>query len=96
MNRSQPIEDMSVPVWDITANALTRRLCGTPIYERLDRIRSEVSHGQNRFRQVYAIGVRHEDEEAGNDCPAMSEPHFHGRVKRIGHLPMFTVKELPE
>ena len=64
--------------------------------ERLERVRQEVSQGQNRFRLVYGTTVCFEESHAGADCQFINEPHFHRRVKRIGHLPMFTVKELPE
>lgn len=59
--------------------------------ERLERVRQEVAQGQNRFRQVYAMNCQF----SRGHC-TIRKPHFHGRARRIGHLPMFTIKELPE
>lgn len=57
--------------------------------------RSDVVRGQNRFRMVYGACASFEETQAGVDCPHQCTPHFHRRVRRIGHLPMFTIKELP-
>lgn len=100
----QAIEDMTVAplfiheegsevpaiVWNGDALARVRRAA-----ERLATW-LEVAAGQNRFRMGYAACVVLGEEEAKATCPHVKEAHFHGRVRRIGHLPMFTIKELPE
>lgn len=94
--RPQAIEDITISVWDMAGNAQIRRLMGMPLPERIDRLRADVAAGQNRFRMGYAACVVLGEEEAKATCPHVKEAHFHGRVRRIGHLPMFTIKELPE
>lgn len=98
----QAIEDMTVAhlfnpgelprslMWSDNELVLMRRAA-----ERI-AVHRDVSQGQNRFRLVYAVGTQMQEREVGFGCPVANEPHFHRRVKRIGHLPMFTVKDLPE
>ena len=105
----QPIEEMTVehlayidegavwvenpPVMPLFTYRRAMRLASLP--ERIERIRADVARGQNRFRLVYGTCTAFEETQAGADCQYRNEPHFHGHVRRIGHLPMFTIKELP-
>lgn len=93
----QAIEDMTVA--DLfTPDELWRSSRVRPVLlpERIERIRDDVAKGQNRFRMVYGTCVSLEETQDGVDCPHKGEDHFHRRVRRIGHLPMFTIRELPE
>lgn len=70
-----------------------------PITERLmyrpPTVRDDVYAAHDRFRRCYLGTGR-----TINLCRCMAhvEPHLHAphKLTRIGHLPMFSIKELPE
>ena len=57
--------------------------------------RRDVYAAHDRFRRCY---LRNGVSLNLCRCMAHVEPHLHAphKLKRIGHLPMFTMKELPE
>ena len=63
----------------------------TPIYEPFGQaLTKRLIHAQQAaFRYGYLM-------KAWCYCNAYPVQHFHRRVRRVGHLPMLTVKELPE
>lgn len=70
-----------------------------PITERLmyrpPTDRDDVKDAHDRFRRCY---LRNGTTMSLCRCMAHVEPHLHAprRLRRIGHLPMMTMKELPE
>lgn len=57
--------------------------------------RRDVQSAHDRFRRCYLGNGR---SMSLCRCMAHVEPHLHAprRLRRIGHLPMMTMKELPE
>ncbi len=55
----------------------------------------DVQDAHDRFRRCY---LRNGTTMSLCRCMAHVEPHLHAprRLRRIGHLPMMTMKELPE
>ena len=55
----------------------------------------DVQDAHDRFRRCY---LRNGTTMSLCRCMAHVEPHLHAprRLRRIGHLPMMTIKELPE
>lgn len=68
----------------------TSFLYTTPIYQPFGRaLTKRMIHAQQK---AFLCGylMRH-----WCSCNAHPAKHFHRRVRRVGHLPMITVKELP-
>lgn len=68
----------------------TSFLYTTPIYQPFGlALTKRMIHAQQAaFRYGYLM-------KAWCCCNAYPVQHFHRRVRRVGHLPMITVKELP-
>ena len=65
------------------------------IWVAIWRASRDVQDAHDRFRRCY---LRNGTTMSLCRCMAHVEPHLHAtrRLRRIGHLPMMTMKELPE